>query len=172
MSGSDSREARSSGDGKAGTCKKLTSAPETPATRRAISLDWKRTSSSSIPPTAGTTRTPRRSGKRCAWATSQTVLPHEIASTSPGPAPGASSSASVGATSACSPSPDASAGTTAARRRSSASASSVASSAAGDGGRTSMRTIPCARASWRSRETVERETSRRSATSCCESSSS
>ena len=69
--------------------------------------------------------------------TSQTVLPYEIASTSPGRSAKRSSS----------------------------------SSPTGDGGRTSIRTIPCARAGPRSRETVERDTLSRSATSCCDRSS-
>ncbi len=166
MSSSASSVRRSRGDGIAGECRKLTSAPLVAAMRRAISFVWKRPSISSKAAIAGIRRTPCSGGKCREPAISAIVLPHETASASPGPELEPRDlrerglDERVGAPSA---------GTTTTRRSPSAERSASDRSSGADGRRISMCTIPSSRASWSSRETVERDTPSRSATSCWES---
>ena len=159
---------RSRGEGMAGQCRKVTSAPLSAAMRRAISFVWKRPSGSSNAAIAGTRWTPCSGGRCWDCAISAIVLPHETASPSPGASSSLAISARAGATMPCSPLRE-DAGTTTARLRSSADRSGSDRLSGDDGRRISMWTIPSSRASCSIRDTVERDTPSRCATSCCES---
>ena len=136
--------------------------------RRAISFVWKRPSSSSNAAIAGIRSDPVQRREVLGRAISAIVLPHETASPSPGASSSLAISASAGATMPCSPLRE-DAGTTTTRLRPSADRSASDRLSGDDGRRISMWTIPSSRASCSIRDTVERDTPSRCATSCWES---